>query len=85
MEKVFETQEEMTGYITGKVKGGFIANVEGLPHYAFISNRCQAFKENRSFNEYPVKVIATRIDKNEMFAYQEAVLEKVKMPKLLKH
>ena len=31
MEKVFETQEEMTGYITGKVKGGFIANVEGLP------------------------------------------------------
>ena len=31
MEKLFETQEEMTGYITGKVKGGFIANVEGLP------------------------------------------------------
>ena len=24
MEKVFETQEELTGYITGKVKGGFI-------------------------------------------------------------
>ena len=31
MEKVFETKEEITGYITGKVKGGFIANVEGLP------------------------------------------------------
>ena len=31
MEKVFETQEELTGYITGKVKGGFIATVEGLP------------------------------------------------------
>ena len=31
MEKVFETQEEMTGYITGKIKGGFIATVEGLP------------------------------------------------------
>ena len=31
MEKVFETQEEMTGYITGKVKGGFITNVDGLP------------------------------------------------------
>ena len=28
MEKLFETQEEMTGYITGKVKGGFIANVD---------------------------------------------------------
>ena len=31
MENVFETQEEMTGYITGKVKGGFVATVEGLP------------------------------------------------------
>ena len=31
MEKVFDKQEEMTGYITGKVKGGFITNVEGLP------------------------------------------------------
>ena len=31
LEKVFETQEEMTGYITGKVKGGFITTVEGLP------------------------------------------------------
>ena len=31
MEKVYETQEEMTGYITGKVKGGFITTVEGLP------------------------------------------------------
>ena len=31
MEKVFETQEEMTGYITGKVKGGFVTTVEGLP------------------------------------------------------
>ena len=24
MERVFETQEELTGYITGKVKGGFV-------------------------------------------------------------
>ena len=31
LEKVFESQEEMTGYITGKVKGGFITVVEGLP------------------------------------------------------
>ena len=31
MQKVFETQEELTAYITGKVKGGFIATVEGLP------------------------------------------------------
>ena len=31
MEKVFESQEELTGYITGKVKGGWITHVEGLP------------------------------------------------------
>ena len=31
LEKLFDKQEEMTGVITGKVKGGFIANVEGLP------------------------------------------------------
>ena len=31
LQKFFETQEEMTGYITGKVKGGFIATVDGLP------------------------------------------------------
>ena len=30
MEKVFETRGK-TGYITGKVKGGFITTVEGLP------------------------------------------------------
>ena len=28
MEKVFETQEELTGIITGKVKGGFIATLK---------------------------------------------------------
>ena len=30
LEKIFETQEEMTGYITGRVKGGFVTVVEGL-------------------------------------------------------
>ena len=34
----FETREEMTGYITGKVKGGFITNVGDFLFYAFISN-----------------------------------------------
>ena len=36
MEKVFETQEEMTGYISGKVKGGYITHVEGLPCFTFL-------------------------------------------------
>ena len=47
MEKVFETQEELTGYITGKVKGGFICTVDSLSlFYAFITNRCKTSKKN---------------------------------------
>ena len=42
MESVFETQEEMTGYITGKVKGGFITEVANFMFYAFIANRRKA-------------------------------------------
>ena len=33
MEKVFETQEELVGYITGRVKGGYICTVDGLPTF----------------------------------------------------
>ena len=33
MKKVFETQEELVGYITGRVKGGFICSVDGLPTF----------------------------------------------------
>ena len=33
MEKVFETGEEITAYITGRVKGGFIATCDGLPTF----------------------------------------------------
>ena len=35
MEKVYETQEEMTGYITGKVKGGYIASSTISPTLIF--------------------------------------------------
>ena len=33
MEKVFETGEEITAYITGRVKGGFIATCDGLANF----------------------------------------------------
>ena len=56
MEKVFETQEEMTGYITGKVKGGFIATVEGLPCFMPSSQiDIRPLKKNRPLDEYPCK------------------------------
>ena len=81
MEKVFETQEEMTGYITGKVKGGFIANVEGLPCFMPSSQiDVRPLKRIDHLLNTPVKVIATRIDKNRgnVCVSRRAVLEKSK-------
>ena len=81
MEKIFETQEEMTGYITGKVKGGFIANVEGLPCFMPSSQiDVRPLKRFDHLMNTPVKVIATRIDKNRgnVCVSRRAVLEKSK-------
>ena len=81
MEKVFETQEEMTGYITGKVKGGFIATVEGLPCFMPSSQiDVRPLKKVDHLMNTPVKVIATRIDKNRgnVCVSRRAVLEKSK-------
>ncbi len=81
MEKVFETQEEITGYITGKVKGGFIATVEGLPCFMPSSQiDVRPLKRIDHLMNTPVKVVATRIDKNRgnVCVSRRAVLEKSK-------
>ena len=81
MEKVFETQEEMTGYITGKVKGGFIATVEGLPCFMPSSQiDVRPLKKIDHLMNTPIKVIATRIDKNRgnVCVSRRQVLEKSK-------
>ena len=81
MEKVFESQEELTGYITGKVKGGFITSVEGLPCFMPSSQRdVRPLKKIDHLMNTPVKVIATRIDKNRgnVCVSRRAVLEKSK-------
>ncbi len=81
MEKVFETQEELTGYITGKVKGGFIATVDGLPCFMPSSQiDVRPLKKIDHLMNTPVKVIATRIDKNRgnVCVSRRAVLEKSK-------
>ncbi len=81
MEKVFETQEELTGYITGKVKGGFITSVEGLPCFMPSSQiDVRPLKKIDHLMNIPVKVIATRIDKNRgnVCVSRRAVLEKSK-------
>ncbi len=86
MEKVFETQEELTGYITGKVKGGFIANVEGLPCFMPSSQiDIRPLKKIDHLMNIPVKVIATRIDKNRgnVCVSRRAVLEKSKNAEIM--
>ena len=87
MEKVFETQEEMTGYITGKIKGGFIATVEGLPCFMPSSQiDVRPLKKVDHLLNTPVKVIATRIDKNRgnVCVSRRAVLEKSKNAEITK-
>jgi small subunit ribosomal protein S1 len=87
MEKDFETQEEMTGYITGKVKGGFIATVEGLPCFMPSSQiDVRPLKRIDHLLNTPVKVIATRLDKNRgnVCVSRRAVLEKSKNAEIIK-
>ncbi len=81
LEKVFETQEEMTGYITGKVKGGFITTVDGLPCFMPSSQiDVRPLKRIDHLLNTPVKVIATRIDRarGNVCVSRRAVLEKSK-------
>ena len=86
MEKVFESQEELTGYITGKVKGGFIATVDGLPCFMPSSQiDIRPLKKVDHLMNIPVKVIATRIDKNRgnVCVSRRAVLEKSKNAEIM--
>ncbi len=81
MKKNFEDQKEFTAYITGKVKGGFIATVENLPCFMPSSQiDVRPLKKIDHLMNTPVKVIATRIDKNRgnVCVSRRAVLEKSK-------
>ena len=85
MEKVFETQEELTGYITGKVKGGYVCNVDGLPTFMPSSQiDIRPLKRADHLMNVPIKVIATKIDKSRgnVCTSRRAVLEKSKNAEL---
>ncbi len=87
LEKTFESQEELTGYITGKVKGGFIATVDGLPCFMPSSQiDVRPLKKIDHLMNTPLKVIATRIDKNRgnVCVSRRAVLEKSKNAEISK-
>ena len=76
-----ESQEELTGYITGKVKGGWITNVEGLPCFMPSSQiDVRPLKKVDHLLNTPIKVIATRIDRTRgnVCVSRRAVLEKSK-------
>ena len=81
MEKVFATGEEITAYITGRVKGGFIATCDGLPTFMPASQvDIRPLKKVDHLMNVPLKVIATRIDKirGNVCTSRRAVLEKSK-------
>ena len=81
MEKVFETGEEIVAYITGRVKGGFIATCDGLPTFMPASQiDVRPLKKFDHLMNVPLKVIATRIDKirGNVCTSRRAVLEKSK-------
>jgi len=81
MEKVFATGEEITAYITGRVKGGFIATCDGLPTFMPASQiDVKPLKKFDHLMNVPLKVIATRIDKvrGNVCTSRRAVLEKSK-------
>jgi len=81
MEKVFATGEEITAYITGRVKGGFIATCDGLPTFMPASQiDIKLLKKFDHLMNVPLQVIATRIDKvrGNVCTSRRAVLEKSK-------
>ena len=81
MEKNFESREELTGYITGKVKGGWITSVDGLPCFMPSSQiDVRPLKKVDHLMNTPIKVIATRIDRSRgnVCVSRRAVLEKSK-------
>ena len=81
MEKVFASGEEITAYITGRVKGGFIATCDGLPTFMPASQiDVRPLKKFDHLMNVPLKVIATRIEKvrGNVCTSRRAVLEKSK-------
>tara|TARA_A100001011_G_scaffold237993_1_gene245934 strand:+ start:5768 stop:7495 length:1728 start_codon:yes stop_codon:yes gene_type:complete len=81
MEKYFETQEELTGYLTGKVKGGYICTVDSLPTFMPASQiDIRPLKKVDHLMNIPIKVVATRLDKSRgnVCTSRRAVLEKSK-------
>ena len=79
--KLFETQEETVGYLKGRVKGGMVCEIDGLPTFMPSSQIDQRpMKKIDHLIGVPIKVIITRVDskRGNACSSRRAVLEKSK-------
>lgn len=87
MVEKFESQEELTGYIVGKVRGGYICEVESLPCFLPSSqvDTKPLRRADHLFN-VPLKVICTKLDKSRgnCCVSRRQVLEKSKNAEIAK-
>jgi len=77
----FETGEECTGIIVGRIKGGYQCNVDGLPTFMPASQiDLRPLKKVDHLLNVPIKVVATRIDtqRGNICTSRRMVLEKSK-------
>ena len=83
MEKAFETQEEVEGIITNKVKGGMVVNVNSclcfLPGSQIATTPLKSFEIDKLMNT-PLKFIVVKCDKarGNLVVSRRAILEKSK-------
>ena len=83
MEKAFETQEEVEGIITNKVKGGMVVNVNSclcfLPGSQIATTPLKNFEIDKLMNT-PLKFIVVKCDKarGNLVVSRRAILEKSK-------
>ena len=83
MEKAFETQEEVEGMITNKIKGGMVVNIESclcfLPGSQISTTPLKNFEIDKLMN-IPLKFIVVKCDKarGNLVVSRRAILEKSK-------
>ena len=85
--KLFETQEETVGYLKGRVKGGMVCEIDGLPTFMPSSQIDQRpMKKIDHLIGVPIKVIITRVDskRGNACSSRRAVLEKSKNAEISK-
>ncbi len=64
LEKIFETGEEVEGRLTGRIKGGFVVDIQGLPTFCPSSQLdSRPLKKVDHLMGIPLKFVAVRLDR----------------------